>query len=60
MIREANIAAHSTLGVGQVGVMVGQTLFAIMPFVEAWWTIAAFWLGETIEKDDNILRDGTR
>ena len=58
LIRETNIAAFSTLGVGQVGVVLGQTLLAVMPFVEAWWTAAAFWLGETIQKDENVLRDG--
>jgi hypothetical protein len=55
----SDIAAFSTLGVGQVGVMLGQTLYAIMPFVEAWWTAAAFWLGETIQEDEEILRDGS-
>ena len=57
-IRETNIAAFSTLGVGQVRVVLGQTLLAIMPFVEAWWIDAAFWLGETIQKDEDVLCDG--
>ena len=39
--------------------MLGQTLLAIMPFVEAWWIDAAFWLGETIQKDKDVLRNGS-
>ena len=38
--------------------MLGQTLFAIVPFVEAWWTAAAFWPGKTIQKDEEVLWDG--
>ena len=48
LIRETDVAPLSTLGVGQVEVVLGQTLFAVMPFVEAWWLCAAFRLRETV------------
>jgi len=46
LIREANVAALSTLREWEVNVVLRQTLLAIMPFVETWWISAAFRLGE--------------
>jgi hypothetical protein len=58
LIRETDVAPLSALRVGQVEVVQGQTLLAIMPFVEAWWMSAAFWLRETVQKDDKVFGGG--
>jgi hypothetical protein len=53
-----DVAPLSALGVGQVGVVLGQTLLAIMPFVEAWWLFAAFRLRETVQIKKNVFGGG--
>ena len=37
--------------------MLGQKLFAIMPFVKARWTATTFWLGETTQKLEEVIRN---
>ena len=58
LIRETDVAPLSALRVGQVEVVQGQTLLAIMSFVEAWWMSAAFWLRETAQKDEKVFGGG--
>jgi hypothetical protein len=54
MIREANVAALSTLRVGHVDVVLGQMLLAIMPFVEAWRVGATLRLGKAVQKGEDL------
>ena len=54
-IREANIAALSPLGVGQVDIVLGQTLLAIMPFVEAWWVAATVRFGQAAQEGEEVV-----
>ena len=56
LIRKANVAALSTLRVGQVDVVLGQKLLTIMPFVEARWFSTAFRLGKAAQKGEDVIR----
>ena len=58
LIRETDVAPLSALGVGQVDVVLWQTLLAIVPFVEAWWLFAAFRLRETVQIIENVFGGG--
>ena len=35
--------------------MLGQAFLPIVPFIEAWRVLTAFWLGEVLQKDKEFI-----